>query len=96
MKWFAVPAAVVMGVLFAAPSWADGEQFRVDLSGTGIPPSAYPTLEMWANTACGLQPQLGLSDAEVVKRLPSDVDDKVMLSPQQAQMVWWSAKLNLC
>lgn len=96
MKWLAFPAVLVAGFLCAAPAGADGEQFRTDLSGTGIPPESYLTLEMWANTACDLQPQLGLSDAEVVRRLPGDVADKVTLSPQQAQMVWWSAKLNLC
>lgn len=62
MKWLAFPAVLVAGLLCAAPAGADGEQFRTDLSGTGIPPESYLTLEMWANTACDLQPQLGLSE----------------------------------
>lgn len=78
------------GLALAAPAHAD-EQFGVDLSGTGIYPSDYATLEAWGESACGM------SDAEALRQLPRDMGEKgITLTPQQAEMVWWSTKLNLC
>ena len=71
--------------------------FKEDLIAAGIPESAHMTLDLWSRAACKQAPQRGLSDEEVIAFLPGDVDNNgVILTPEQAAVVWKSAKRNIC
>lgn len=83
------------GTTFTPP--ASNSSFEEDLTRAGIPESAHMTLEMWSKAVCKQAPQRGLTDEQVVAFLPGDVaHNNVMLTPEQAWVVWESAKRNIC
>lgn len=76
---------------------ASNTTFAEDLARAGISESAGMTLQMWAGMACQMAPKMNFSDADVIAKLPGDVDGNgIILTPDQAAAVWDSAKRNVC
>ena len=94
------PAAEPSGVtdeevLEAITSEGD-TSFQDELTKIGLTAGEQITITMWAESACSMAPAMGLSDAQVVEFLPSDVESNVSLTPDQAAAIWAAAKRHVC
>lgn len=97
MKRAMIAAVAVAAIVsLAAPANADDEAFNRDLTAAEIPANGHLTLQMWADAVCQMAARFNLSDAYVLRYLPGDVASHVTLTPQQAAIVWASAKRNIC
>jgi hypothetical protein len=78
------------------------EAFTAELTAVGIPTENHVALELWARTICRVNAQTAANgatvyDADVVKRLPTDVANVgVTLTVHQAEAVWESTKRHIC
>ncbi|OBF29659.1 hypothetical protein A5727_23570 [Mycobacterium sp. ACS4331] len=76
--------------------------FRADLTAAGIPEDGHATLELWARSVCTLRAQAvangaTTNEADVVKKLPSDVANTgLRLTPRQAAAAWAATKRHIC
>lgn len=91
----AAGAVVAMG-LCAVPANADEDAFVTEVLRAGVPAEHVMTFQFWAPTACQMAKRMHVSDAEAITYMQTDVDDVVMITPEQAALIWDSAKRNIC
>lgn len=79
-----------------APANADEDAFVTEVLRAGVPAEHVMTFQFWAPAACQLANRMHVSDAEAITYMQTDVDDVVMITPEQAALIWDSAKRNIC